>query len=92
MSMGGRDKENGKLKHINNTKPYKRGWLGNPYTLDNHSREKSIELFKRDFNKKFEENKEFREAILSLRNKKIACWCKPKRCHLEIIKNEIEDY
>lgn len=87
---GGRTKSSGELKHMNNTETGKKGWLGNPYTLDEYNREKSIELFEKDFKKKLKKDESFKSEILKLEDKVVACWCKPKSCHLEVIKRFIE--
>lgn len=86
---GGRHRENGVLKHINNTEVGKRGWLGNPYPLSDYSREESIQLFKEDFLNKWEENEKFREEVKKLAGSKVGCYCKPKDCHLEIIQKKL---
>jgi len=79
-------------RNMLNTPAKKRGWLGNPYTLENYSREKSIEKFKEAFLDKIEHNERFRKAVLGLKGKTLGCWCKPKDCHGDVIKNWIEEH
>ncbi len=77
-------------KHIQNTPPKERGWLGNPFTLENHSRKESIKKFKKVFLEKIEESKEFEKAVRDLKGKTLACFCKPKPCHGDVIKEYLE--
>ena len=67
---------------------------GNPYT----HLEKSAAKFKVDSIeeavKKYEEylisNKELFNSLFELKNKKIACWCKTKKCHAYILKKYVD--
>lgn len=68
----------------------KRGWLGNPYTLENYGREESIQQFREHFEKRLENDEEFRDAVRELAGDVLGCWCqhldedKPA-CHAEVI-------
>lgn len=67
-----------------------RGWLGNPYTLDDYTREESIEKFREDFEAKLENDEAFREAVADLSGSVLGCWCQrldedEPACHAEII-------
>jgi|GEM_PF-1708693 len=67
-----------------------RGWLGNPYTLENHHRGASIAKFREDFEERLERNPEFRRAIEDLAGKTLGCWCQQidedgPSCHGEVI-------
>lgn len=86
-STGGKVSE---LKHLNNTGVGERGWLGNPYVLESHSRSESIELFKGDFKQRLRSDEEFCEAVKGLQGCKLACYCKPKSCHGEVVKEAVE--
>jgi len=76
--------------HLNTTKIGKPGWLGNPYKLKYFNRKQSINLYKRDFLKRIKTDKRFKIAILKLKGKRLGCYCKPKDCHGDIIKEYIE--
>jgi hypothetical protein len=69
-----------------------RGWLGNPYTVEEHGREKSIERFEREFKQRLQtdEPEGFRDAVAELSGKVLGCWCQTldehePACHAEII-------
>lgn len=70
--------------------PGKRGWLGNPFTVENHSREESIEKFRKAFHDKLDRDPEFREAVNNLEGDALGCWCQKlsedsPACHGEVI-------
>lgn len=74
----------------------KRGWLGNPFTLDNHSREESIEKFRAAFEEKLERDADFRVAVRDLSGKTLGCWCQSVEddgpsCHAEVIAEAADD-
>lgn len=67
-----------------------RGWLGNPYSAEEHGREGCIEKFRRVFERRLENDEEFREAIADLSGKTLGCWCQyvdddGPACHAEVI-------
>jgi len=67
-----------------------RGWLGNPYTLDDYSREESIKLFRQDFEDRLTRDAEFRDAVRDLAGCVLLCWCQEygadaPACHAEVI-------
>jgi hypothetical protein len=76
--------------HLINTEVDERGWLGNPYTVEDFGREKSIQEFKKVFRDQLEANEEFREAVRDLDGKTLGCFCKPKDCHGDVIAEEVE--
>lgn len=72
-----------------------RGWLGNPYTLEDYSREKSIESFRRDFHLRIQQDSDFRKAVEKLRGKTLGCWCRSvdedkPACHGDVIVRYLE--
>jgi len=76
-------------------KPGKRGWLGNPFTVENHSRQESIEKFRQAFEDKLERDNEFRNAVADLQGKTLGCWCQSvdesePACHGEVIKQWVK--
>lgn len=67
-----------------------RGWLGNPYAVDEYGREESIDRFRSDFEDRLETDSEFRQAVRELAGKCLGCWCQnieddEPACHGEII-------
>lgn len=79
---GGRD--------MSNTPIGERGWLGNPYTLEDYGRLESVALFRRDFEERLERNPDFRRSIEELSGDTLGCWCQSVEddspaCHGEVI-------
>ena len=60
--------------------------FGNPYDYRKLgiTREESVLKYKEWFYKRLQ-NKNFHDAVLSLRNKKLGCWCVPDLCHGHVI-------
>ena len=78
-------------------KPGAKGWLGNPHPIgwckicrEHHTRTECISTFKRDFYKAISGNEDFKNTVLTLKGKQLGCYCKPKECHGDIIKEYIE--
>jgi hypothetical protein len=74
-----------------------KGWLGNPHPIGwcdickkYHTRIDCIKNFRKDFFKKINENTDFRKSIMLLKGKRLGCYCKPKECHGDVIKEWIE--
>lgn len=68
----------------------KRGWLGNPHAVVDHGREGCIQEYREDFEKRLEEDAEFREAVADLAGKTLGCFCQTldedePACHAEVI-------
>jgi len=68
----------------------KRGWLGNPHTVEDHGREGSIERFRKAFEHRLENDPEFRARVRDLAGKTLGCWCQAvdedaPACHGEVI-------
>ena len=66
------------------------GWAGNPFKVEDHGREKCIELYKEYFYKRIMEDENFKNGILSLKGKTLACFCKPLPCHGDVIKEYLD--
>lgn len=75
------------------------GYFGNPHTLGyvycshckgHHDREQSIAAFKKDFLRRVESDSEFRKRVLSLRGKRLGCFCKPLQCHGDVYKEWLD--
>lgn len=78
-------RENHGQDHMNSTAVGEPGWIGNPYPESEYGRERCIELFREDFYTRLEADAEFREAVQNLRGEILACYCKPKACHGDVI-------
>ncbi len=63
--------------------------FGNPFHLKkdggDYTRDESVDQYESYFKKKIREDEEFREAVEELRGETLGCWCKPKRCHGDVI-------
>ena len=78
-------------------KPSEKGWLGNPHPIGwcdicskYHTRIECIEEFKKDFYNKINDDPDFKKAVYLLKGKRLGCYCKPKDCHGDVIKEWIE--
>lgn len=72
------------------TEPGSRGWLGNPYTVEEYGRERCLELFEKHFARKLLIDKSFCRAILTMLGNRLGCWCRrfdedSPACHGDII-------
>lgn len=72
------------------TSPGNRGWLGNPFSVEEYGREGCIECFREAFEQKIENDERFRRAVRDLSGKTLGCWCQQldddgPACHAEII-------
>jgi hypothetical protein len=76
--------------HIENAEVGERGWLGNPYTVEDFGRQNSIQKFRDAFSDRLEADDAFREAVRDLDGKTLGCFCKPKDCHGDVIAEEVE--
>ncbi len=69
------------------------GYFGNPFhlknTQDDMEREKVVAQYKEYFYEKIKDET-FRNAVLSLKGKRLGCFCKPKACHGDIIKEWLD--
>lgn len=76
---------------MSNTPIGERGWLGNPFALDDgHSRDESIELFEEQFLIRLITDEQFAEAIAELSGDTLGCWCRSVQadepaCHGDVI-------
>ncbi len=64
--------------------------FGNPYVIGKDGdRDEVIKKYERDFYKKIK-NERFKRLVLSLKGKKLGCFCKPEKCHGDIIVQYLE--
>lgn len=73
--------------------------LGNPFKMNSEAqREAVIVKYKDYFRKEVKKEGDFRKEVIRLYKiaKKydlyLGCWCSPKKCHAEVIKEFIESY
>jgi hypothetical protein len=71
----------------------RRSIFGNPYEMKNRSnaeRERVIEEFAKYFFKELKESLLFQSQVHALKGKTLGCWCKPKACHGDVIKEYLD--
>lgn len=82
------------LTHFGDCKIGKRGWLGNPYPLEEFDREDSIRLFAADFYHVLwvKQDRDYQVAVAALQGKSLGCWCRDLEtpahqtpCHGDVI-------
>jgi len=64
------------------------GYFGNPHMLRNghyHHRLVVIELFRRYFYARLQNDAEFKTRVEKLRGLRLGCFCKPLPCHGDVI-------
>ena len=64
------------------------GYFGNPYPLDVDTatmRLAVIQAYKRYFLDRMDSDQEFKSRVLGLKGRRLGCFCKPKRCHADVI-------
>ena len=76
--------------------PGKRGWLGNPFTVEGITRELSIKKFREAFEDKLERDDAFRAAVRDLAGQTLGCWCQhldadEPACHAEVIAEKADE-
>lgn len=93
----GRNRDSdGELLHMDNTPIGERGWLGNPYPLDQgYTREESVANFVEDLLDRIDADPEFRKALFGLQGEVLGCWCQRldedgPLCHGEALARAID--
>lgn len=61
------------------------GWLGNPFPVVNGERGTALKPYAEYFYARIADDTDFRQAVLNLRGRRVACFCAPKPCHLNIV-------
>lgn len=61
------------------------GYFGNPFRLDDSSREEVLRKYEVWFNNRLDTDPEFKRRIYGLKGKVLGCFCAPKLCHGHII-------
>jgi hypothetical protein len=64
----------------------------NPFPIElDRNRTQAIQEFKKYFYDRIENDIEFKKQVLSIRGKTCGCWCKPLECHVDIIKEYLDN-
>ncbi len=63
---------------------------GNPYTVEEHGREKAIELFRGYIIQALETEPGLLAELMKLDGKRLGCFCKPQACHGDVLVELIE--
>ena len=69
--------------------PRKGSNWGNPFTVKQHGYENCLVLYEEWLRSKIEA--EGTEFLKKLKGKQLGCWCKPERCHGDILKKVLEE-
>lgn len=83
-------REDGGDAHMNSVDVGQAGQFGNPYPKSKYGRQKCIELFREDFEKRLESDEAFRKAVADLQGEVLGCHCQRVNddgpaCHGEVI-------
>jgi len=65
------------------------GYFGNPFSKG--TREQNINDYEKYFFNRLLTDPEFKDRILSLKDKVLGCFCKPLACHGDIIADYLDD-
>lgn len=77
--------------NLRDTKDYdyridRRTAFGNPFKIGvDGTREDCIDQYRRVFLNRMKFNPKFRQKILAMKGKRLACWCAPLPCHGDVI-------
>jgi len=67
--------------------------LGNPFHIGRDgTRDEVCDKYKEYFIGMINKYPKFKTAVLSIRGKRCGCWCAPDRCHLEVIKEWLDNH
>lgn len=91
---------NCKMEYVYDVRVDRKSVLGNPfYMKDESKRDEVCDKYKKYFDKNVVINDNFRKEVNRLvkiymmhGKLRLFCWCYPKRCHSEIIKDFIIDF
>ena len=64
----------------------------NPFKVGKDSREDVCEKFREYMEERLKKEPSLKEELLALRGKTLGCWCKPDRCHGDVLVELIEKY
>ena len=79
-------KENKEYVYIGRAGKGESGYFGNPFPLKNYkNRVECMEAFKKYFYDRIENDEEYRNKIMELKDKILVCFCAPQLCHGNLI-------
>lgn len=58
------------------------GYFGNPF--EDGTREENVAAFREYFYQRIKTDREYCRRVMELKDKVLACFCKPKACHCDI--------
>jgi len=64
---------------------------GNPFTVEQYGRDVCIELYENYIREKLRIDSDLRNELMKLDGKVLGCFCKPKRCHGDVLVRIIEE-
>lgn len=64
---------------------------GNPFTVEKYGRDGCIDKYEHYIRDKLRNNPELRQELQKLEGKVLGCFCKPKRCHGDILVKILEE-
>lgn len=64
---------------------------GNPFTVEKYGREGCIDKYEHYIRDKLRNNPELWQELQKLEGKILGCFCKPKRCHGDILVKILEE-
>ena len=68
------------------------GYFGNPFWMgDESKRDEVCDKFEEHFQKRIKTDAEFKARVLELKDKRLFCFCSPKRCHCETYVNHLKN-
>lgn len=64
---------------------------GNPFTVEKYGRDGCIDKYEHYIRDKLQNNPELWQELQKLEGKVLGCFCKPKRCHGDILVKILEE-
>lgn len=64
---------------------------GNPFTVEQYGRDGCIDKYEHYIRDKLQNNPELWQELQKLEGKVLGCFCKPKRCHGDILIKILEE-
>lgn len=65
---------------------------GNPYTVKEYGRDVCIQLYETYIRKRLRDEPELRQELMLLDGKVLGCFCKPQRCHGDILVSIVDEF
>jgi len=77
--------------------PPEQSIFANPFKINkkgdnNGTRDEVIAKYKSWINQKIQENSKIKLELLNLKGKTLGCWCKPEKCHGDVLLELIDFY